>query len=63
MGQPGAITNLEPLRPAETRSGHERQWLDSIKSRVEPDCRVNYHYKVDLALTLASLSYTLGRPR
>ncbi|MCC6367381.1 MAG: Gfo/Idh/MocA family oxidoreductase [Bryobacterales bacterium] len=41
--------------------GHERQWLDSIKSRVEPDCSVNYHYKVDLALTLASLSYTLGR--
>lgn len=41
--------------------GHERQWLDSIKSRVEPDSTVNYHYKVDLAITLASLSYTLGR--
>lgn len=45
-----------PLSP-----GHERQWLDSIKSRVEPDSSVNYHYKVDLAITLASLSYTLGR--
>jgi hypothetical protein len=41
--------------------GHERQWLDSIKSRVQPDCSVEYHYKVDLAITLASLSYTLGR--
>ncbi|MCZ2152413.1 MAG: hypothetical protein LC114_00695 [Bryobacterales bacterium] len=41
--------------------GHERQWLDSIKSRVEPDCSVNYHYKLDLALTLANISYTLGR--
>ncbi len=41
--------------------GHERQWLDSIKSRIEPDSNVNYHYKVDLAITLASLSYTLGR--
>lgn len=41
--------------------GHERQWLDSIKSRVEPDCCVEYHYKVDLAITLAMLSYTLGR--
>lgn len=41
--------------------GHERQWLDSIKSRVEPDCPVDYHYKVDLAITLASLSYKLGR--
>jgi predicted dehydrogenase len=41
--------------------GHERQWLDSIKSRAEPDCCVEYHYKVDLAITLAMLSYVLGR--
>lgn len=41
--------------------GHERQWLDSIKSRVEPDCCVECHSKVDLAITLAMLSYVLGR--
>lgn len=41
--------------------GHERQWLDSIKSRVEPDCCVHYHYKVDMAITLAGLSYVLKR--
>jgi hypothetical protein len=41
--------------------GQEREWLDSIKSRKEPSCSVNYHYKVSLALTLASLSYKLGR--
>lgn len=41
--------------------GHEREWLDSVKSRKEPSCSVNYHYKVDLALTLANLSYRLGR--
>ena len=41
--------------------GHEREWLDSIKSRKEPSCGVNYHYKVSLALTLASLAYKLGR--
>lgn len=41
--------------------GHERQWLDSIKSRVEPDCCVDYHYKVDMAITLAGLSYMLKR--
>ena len=41
--------------------GHEREWLDSIKSRREPSCGVNYHYKVDLALTLGNLSYRLGR--
>ena len=41
--------------------GHEREWLDAIKSRKEPSCSVNYHYKVDLAITLANLSYELGR--
>ncbi len=41
--------------------GHEREWLDSIKSRKEPSCSVNYHYKIDLAITLANVSYTLGR--
>lgn len=41
--------------------GHEREWLDSIKSRREPSCSVNYHYRVDLAISLANLSYRLGR--
>ena len=41
--------------------GHEREWLDSIKTRQEPSCSVNYHYKVDLAITLGNLSYRLGR--
>lgn len=41
--------------------GHEREWLDCIKSRKQPSCNVNYHYKVDLAITLANLSYKLGR--
>ena len=41
--------------------GHEREWLDCIKSRKQPSCNVNYHYKIDLALTLANLSYRLGR--
>ncbi|MCY2992228.1 MAG: Gfo/Idh/MocA family oxidoreductase [Planctomycetota bacterium] len=41
--------------------GHEREWLDCLKSRQQPSCNVNYHYRVDLALTLANLSYKLGR--
>jgi predicted dehydrogenase len=41
--------------------GHEREWLDSVKSRKEPSCSVNYHYKVDLAITLANISYQVGR--
>jgi predicted dehydrogenase len=41
--------------------GHEREWLDCVKSRQQPSCNVNYHWKVDMALTLANLSYKLGR--
>ena len=54
----------DPEPPPQTIApspGHEREWLDSVKSRKEPSCSVNYHYKVDLALTLANLSYKLGR--
>lgn len=41
--------------------GHEREWLDCVKSRATPSCSPDYHYRVDLALTLANLSYRLGR--
>ncbi len=41
--------------------GHEREWLDCIKTRQEPSCSVNYHWKVDLPLTLANVAYRLGR--
>jgi predicted dehydrogenase len=41
--------------------GHEREWLDCIKSRQQPSCNINYHWKVDIAITLANLSYRLGR--
>ncbi len=54
----------DPAPPPQTippSPGHEREWLDSVKSRKEPSCSVNYHYKIDLALTLANLSYKLGR--
>jgi len=41
--------------------GHEREWLDCIKSRQEPSCSVRYHWRVDLPLTLANLAYRVGR--
>ena len=54
----------DPAPPPESippSPGHEREWLDCVKSRKEPSCSVNYHYKVDLAITLANTSYLLGR--
>ena len=41
--------------------GHEREWLDSIKTRQQPSCNVAYHYKLDAAIGLANISYRLGR--
>ncbi len=41
--------------------GHHREWLDCIRSREQATCHVGYHYKLDLALTLANLSMRLKR--
>jgi predicted dehydrogenase len=54
----------DPSPPPESippSPGHEREWLDCIKTRQQPSCNVNYHYKVDLAIALANLSYVVGR--
>ncbi len=56
------MNGLKP--PAESISpspGHERQWLDSIRTRKSPSCCPDYHCKVDVPLALANLSLKLGR--
>ena len=41
--------------------GHEREWLDCIKSRQQPSCSVFYHTHVDVPIVLSLLSLRLGR--
>lgn len=41
--------------------GHEREWLDCIKSRQQPSCNVAYHVRVDVPIVLSLLSLKLGR--
>jgi predicted dehydrogenase len=41
--------------------GHEREWLDGVKSRQQPSCSVAYHVKVDVPIVLSLLSLKLGR--
>ena len=56
------MDGLKP--PAESlppSPGHEREWLDSIKTRKPPSCCPDYHCKVDVPLVLANLSLKLGR--
>ena len=41
--------------------GHEREWLDGIKSRQQPSCSVFHHVKVDVPIVLSLLSLKLSR--
>ncbi len=41
--------------------GHEREWLDCIKSGKQPSCNPEYHSRIDVAIALANLSMKLGR--
>ncbi|MCX6904888.1 MAG: Gfo/Idh/MocA family oxidoreductase [Verrucomicrobia bacterium] len=41
--------------------GHEREWLDCVKSRQQPSVSVFYHVRVDVPVVLSLLSLKLGR--
>lgn len=57
-----AMKDKVPPKPSIPKSpGHEREWLDSIKTRQEPSCSVAYHVRVDVPLVLGNLAYRLGR--
>ncbi|MBK8975623.1 MAG: Gfo/Idh/MocA family oxidoreductase [Planctomycetes bacterium] len=54
----------DPSPPPESlppSPGHEREWLDCIRSRRQPSCNADYHAKIDVAIGLANLAYRLGR--
>ena len=41
--------------------GHEREWLDCLKTREEPSCGVTYSHKVNTSNMLANLALKVGR--
>ncbi|MDX9973712.1 MAG: Gfo/Idh/MocA family oxidoreductase [FCB group bacterium] len=41
--------------------GHEREFLDSVKSRKQPSCSVENHYPLAIALNLGNIAYKAGR--
>jgi predicted dehydrogenase len=41
--------------------GHEREWLNCLKSRQAPSCSPAYHVRVDVPIVLSLLSLKLGR--
>jgi hypothetical protein len=50
-----------PAKSIATSPGHEREWLDCIKSCKAPSCSPDYHVRVDVPIALSLLSYRLGR--
>jgi predicted dehydrogenase len=56
---------MDPQNPPEKSippsPGHEREWLDCMRTRSQPSCCVDYHYQIDLAINLANLSMQVGR--
>lgn len=49
----------EPSIPSSP--GHEREWLDCIRTRTQPSCNVEYHSKIDVPIVLGNLAYRLRR--
>ena len=50
-----------PERTIPPSPGHEREWLNCIRTREQPSCNPQYHCKVDVPLVLANLSLKLSR--
>lgn len=51
----------DPPKAVPDSPGHEREWLDCIKSRKQPSCSVFYHHKVNVPIVLGNLSLKLRR--
>jgi len=41
--------------------GHEKEWLECLKSLIQPSCNPAYHARVDVPIQLSTLSLKLGR--
>lgn len=52
---------VAPPKSIPSSPGHEREWLDCIKSRQQPSCSVFYHTRIDVPIVLSLLSLKLGR--
>ncbi len=50
-----------PPKSIPASRGQELEWMDCIKSRKQPSCNPDYHFKVDAPIQLSTLSLKLGR--
>ena len=52
---------MTPPKTIPSSPGQEQEWVESIKSGIQPLCNPEYHVKVDVPLVLSLLSMQLGR--
>jgi len=50
-----------PIKKVPSSPGHYREWIDGIRTRKQPLCCVDYHYKIDIAINLSLMAMQLGR--
>lgn len=56
------LSNItEPAPTIPPSPGHEREFLDAIKSRVQPSCSFEYHVPLAVTLTLGHIALKTGR--
>ncbi len=60
--QTPALGKAEPPEKSIPSSpGHEREWLDGIRTRKQPSCNVQYAHRLNTSNMLANLAMKLGR--
>ncbi len=60
--QTDALAAAEPPEESIPPSpGHEREWLDCIRTRQQPSCNVEYAHKLNTGNMLANLAMKVGR--
>jgi predicted dehydrogenase len=58
----GKVTEMPlPEKTIPPSVGHQREFLDCVKSREQCSCSVHYHYPLHLSMNLAHLAMDLGR--
>lgn len=50
-----------PRKSIPPSPGHEKEWINCIRTREDPSCSVFYHHKVNVPIVLGNLAYELGR--
>lgn len=57
------LTDIESISPVLTRSeGHQQNFINAVKSRVQPESNLAYAREMTLPMHLGLISWELGRP-